>query len=62
MRLERDTFASLVLLPLAAEFHIVFNSKLGFPFLFFFWNGLEIPLFFPFYCMCEVSWVFPTLG
>ena len=59
MRLKRDTFASSVLLPLAAEFFTVFNHKLGFSF-FFFLNGLEIPFFFLFYYMCEVSWVFPT--
>ena len=29
-------------------------------FFFFFLNGLEIPFFFPFYYMCEVSWMFPT--
>ena len=60
MRLKRDTFASSVLLLLAAEFFTVFNHKLGFSFFFFFLNGLEIPFFFLFYYMCEVSWVFPT--
>ena len=59
MRLERVTFVSSVLLPLAAEFLTVFSRKLGFPF-FFFLNGLKIPFFFPFYYMCELSWVFPT--
>ena len=57
-----------LLLPLAAEFlSFVFSCKLVrfslFFFFFFFFsflNGLEIPFFFPFYYMCEVSLVFPT--
>ena len=50
-------------LPLAAEFlSFVFSrilARISFYF-FFFLNGLEIPFFFPFYYMCEVSRVFPT--
>ena len=54
-----------LLLPLAAEFlSFVFSCKLVrfslFFFFFFFLNCLEIPFFFPFYYMCEVSLVFPT--
>ena len=51
-------------LPLAAEFlSFVFSrmlARISFYFFFFFLNGLEIPFFFPFYYMCEVSRVFPT--